>query len=53
MDQFRREEGLKKTDAFRPDLIEKLECKDLTKSDAKLLIQLGWNLSGENPKRED
>ena len=53
VDQFRREEGLKKTDAFRPDLIEKLECKDLTKSDAKLLIQLGWNLSGENPKKED
>ncbi|MBR4399860.1 MAG: tRNA (guanosine(37)-N1)-methyltransferase TrmD [Aeriscardovia sp.] len=51
--RFRREEGLKKTDRFRPDLIEKLWCRDLGKSDAGLLMELGWDLTGEHPKKED
>lgn len=52
VDRFRRQEGLKKTNLFRPDLIEKLRCDNLNRSDAELLVQLGWDLDGENPRKE-
>ncbi|PZP00021.1 MAG: tRNA (guanosine(37)-N1)-methyltransferase TrmD, partial [Gardnerella vaginalis] len=33
------------------DLIEKLDCKSLSKQDRKTLISLGWEVSGDSPKR--
>lgn len=53
VDRFRRDESLKKTDRFRPDLIEGLWCRDLDKADSKLLKDLGWNLEGDRPKKEE
>ncbi|MBR6440303.1 MAG: tRNA (guanosine(37)-N1)-methyltransferase TrmD [Aeriscardovia sp.] len=53
VDRFRREESLEKTDRFRPDLIGRLSCSDLDKPDRKLLEGLGWDLSGDKPKKEE
>lgn len=52
INRFRRDEGLIKTSLLRSDLIEKLPCDNLDKSDVELLVQLGWDLSGKHPKKE-
>ncbi|NEG69788.1 tRNA (guanosine(37)-N1)-methyltransferase TrmD [Bifidobacterium choloepi] len=52
VDRFRRDEALAKTSRLRPDLIEKLDCHALDKKDRKTLIDLGWNVSGDHPKRK-
>lgn len=51
VDRFRRDEALEKTSALRPDLIERLDCRTLDKADRKALAALGWNVSGDHPKR--
>lgn len=52
VDRFRRDDALARTSQIRPDLIEKLDCKSLSKQDRKTLISLGWEVSGDSPKRE-
>ncbi|MBO6003559.1 MAG: tRNA (guanosine(37)-N1)-methyltransferase TrmD [Aeriscardovia sp.] len=52
VDRYRRDESLKKTDRYRPDLIERLSRSDLDKADIKLLKDLGWDLEGDRPKKE-
>ena len=51
VDRFRRDEALAKTDELRPDLIEALDCTKLDKADRKTLMALGWEVSGEHPRR--
>lgn len=51
VDRFRRDEALAKTDELRPDLIEALDCTKLDKADRKALMALGWEVSGEHPRR--
>lgn len=51
VDRFRRDEKLVRTNAVRPDLIEKLDTHSLDKADRKLLMSLGWDVSGEHPRR--
>ena len=51
VDRFRRDEALAKTDALRPDLIARLDCKTLDKADRKTLMSLGWDVSGAHPRR--
>lgn len=51
VDRFRRDDALERTSKIRPDLIEKLDCKSLSKQDRKTLISLGWEVSGDSPKR--
>ncbi|EPI47250.1 putative tRNA (guanine-N(1)-)-methyltransferase, partial [Gardnerella vaginalis JCP8151A] len=51
VDRFRRDDALERTSQIRPDLIEKLDCKSLNKQDRKTLISLGWEVSGDSPKR--
>ena len=50
VDRFRRDDALARTSQIRPDLIEKLDCKSLSKQDRKTLISLGWEVSGDSPK---
>lgn len=49
VDRFRRDEALERTNAIRPDLIERLDCKALSKADRKTLMALGWEASGPRP----
>lgn len=49
VDRFRRDEALERTNAIRPDLIERLNCKALSKADRKTLMGLGWEVSGPRP----
>ena len=51
VDRFRRDEALTRTNDIRPDLIEQLGCKTLDKADRKTLMALGWEVSGEHPRR--
>ena len=51
VDRFRRDEALAKTDALRPDLIARLDCRALDKADRKTLMSLGWEVSGAHPRR--
>lgn len=51
VDRFRRDEKLVRTNAVRPDLIEKLDTHSLDKADRKLLMNLGWDVSGDHPRR--
>ena len=51
VDRFRRDDALARTSQIRPDLIEKLDCKSLSKQDRKTLISLGWEVSGDSPTR--
>ena len=51
VDRFRRDEALARTDAIRPDLIERLDCHALDKADRKTLMALGWEVSGDHPRR--
>lgn len=51
VDRFRRDEKLVRTNAVRPDLIEKLDTHSLDKADRKLLMSLGWDVSGDHPRR--
>jgi len=51
VDRFRRDEALARTDAIRPDLIERLDCSALDKADRKTLIGLGWEVSAAHPRR--
>lgn len=51
VDRFRRDEKLARTNAVRPDLIEKLDNHSLDKVDRKVLMSLGWDVSGEHPRR--
>ena len=51
VDRFRRDEALALTDAIRPDLIEQLDCAQLSKADRKTLMALGWEVSAEHPRR--
>ena len=51
VDRFRRDEALARTDAIRPDLIEQLDCAQLSKADRKTLTALGWEVSAEHPRR--
>lgn len=51
VDRYRRDEAIRRTHAIRPDLIEQLDCTQLDKADRKLLMSLGWNVSGATPQR--
>lgn len=51
VDRFRRDEALTRTNQIRPDLIERLDCRTLTKADRKTLMALGWEVSGARPRR--
>lgn len=51
VDRFRRDEALAKTAGLRPDLIERLDCRELDKADRKTLMALGWEVSGEHPRK--
>lgn len=51
VDRERRNEKLARTSAIRPDLIEQLDCRTLNKADRKMLISLGWDVSGDHPRR--
>lgn len=53
VDRFRRNEALSRTDEIRPDLIERLDCRALDKADRKTLMALGWEVSGDHPRRLD
>lgn len=53
VDRFRRDEALAHTNDIRPDLIEDLDCRALSKADRKTLMALGWEVSGEHPRRCD
>ena len=53
VDRFRRDEALARTNDIRPDLIEDLDCRALSKADRKTLMALGWEVSGEHPRRCD
>lgn len=47
---YHREQSIRRTAVYRPDLIAKLDCHALDKSDRKLLMSLGWDVSGEHPR---
>ncbi len=51
VDRFRRDEALTRTTEIRPDLIKKLDCRALDKADRKTLMSLGWEVSGDHPRR--
>lgn len=51
VDRFRRDEAIAHTDQFRPDLIQQIDCKSLDKADRKTLISLGWEVSGNHPRK--
>lgn len=51
VDRFRRDEALQRTSQIRPDLIERLDCRSLDKADRKTLMSLGWEVSGNTPRR--
>ncbi|BDR53541.1 tRNA (guanine-N(1)-)-methyltransferase [Bombiscardovia nodaiensis] len=51
VDRFRRDEALERTSQLRPDLVERLDCSQLDKHDRAKLGALGWDLSGEHPRR--
>ena len=51
VDRFRRDEALAKTNELRPDLIEAFDCSKLSKADRKTLMALGWEVSGEHPRK--
>ena len=51
VDRFRRDEAREKTNRIRPDLIAQLDCHALSKADRKTLIELGWEVSGDHPRR--
>jgi tRNA (guanine37-N1)-methyltransferase len=51
VDRFRRDESLARTAAIRPDLVEKLDCHALSKQDRKTLMALGWEVSGDHPRK--
>ncbi|OZG65964.1 tRNA (guanosine(37)-N1)-methyltransferase TrmD [Bifidobacterium eulemuris] len=51
VDRFRRDEALARTSEIRPDLVEALDCSALSKADRKTLMALGWEVSGERPRR--
>lgn len=51
VNRFRRDEAITKTNEIRPDLIENLDCHLLDKADRKLLISLGWEVSGDHPRK--
>ena len=51
VDRYRRDEALERTSRIRPDLIEQLDCKALSKADRKTLMALGWEVSGARPRR--
>ncbi len=52
VDRFRRDESMARTTALRPDLVEKLDCHALSKQDRKALMALGWEVSGDHPRRK-
>ena len=52
VDRFRRDEALERTSRIRPDLIERLDCKELSKDDRKTLMMLGWEVSGHHPRHQ-
>lgn len=51
VDRFRRDEAISRTSEIRPDLIERLDCRALDKADRKTLMTLGWEVSGEHPRK--
>lgn len=51
VDRFRRDEAIARTSEIRPDLIERLDCRALNKADRKTLISLGWEVSGDHPRK--
>lgn len=51
VDRFRRDEAITHTDQLRPDLIEQMDCKALNKADRKTLMNLGWEVSGDHPRK--
>lgn len=51
VDRFRRDEALTRTNNIRPDLIEQLDCRKLDKADRKVLMALGWEVSGAHPRK--
>lgn len=51
VDQFRRGTAIRRTNQIRPDLIAALDCPALDKADRKLLMALGWDVSGAHPRR--
>ena len=51
VDRYRRDEALSRTSRIRPDLIERLTCADLDKKDRATLRDLGWDVSGDRPRR--
>ncbi len=53
VNRFRRDEALEKTSRLRPDLIARLDCHALDKQDRKTLMSLGWEVSGEHPRKLD
>lgn len=53
VDRFRRDEALSRTSEIRPDLIKQLDCHKLDKADRKTLMALGWEVSGDHPRKND
>lgn len=51
VDRFRRDQALEKTSRIRPDIIQALDCRRLDKADRKTLAALGWEVSGDHPRR--
>jgi tRNA (guanine37-N1)-methyltransferase len=51
VDRFRRDEAIAHTDQLRPDLIRQMDCKALDKADRKTLMALGWEVSGDHPRK--
>ncbi|WP_421777704.1 tRNA (guanosine(37)-N1)-methyltransferase TrmD [Gardnerella sp. KA00603] len=51
VDRFRRDEAISRTSEIRPDLIKRLDCRALDKADRKTLMALGWEVSGEHPRK--
>ncbi|MBB2955587.1 tRNA (guanine37-N1)-methyltransferase [Bifidobacterium commune] len=51
VDRFRRDEAIAHTDQVRPDLIRQMDCKALDKADRKTLMTLGWEVSGDHPRK--
>ncbi|RSX50177.1 tRNA (guanosine(37)-N1)-methyltransferase TrmD [Bifidobacterium callimiconis] len=51
VDRYRRDEAMERTTRIRPDLVEELDCKAMSKADRKTLMALGWNVSGPHPRR--
>ncbi|RSX53505.1 tRNA (guanine-N1)-methyltransferase [Bifidobacterium goeldii] len=51
VDRYRRDEALTRTNDIRPDLIAQLDCRKLDKADRKVLMALGWEVSGAHPRK--